>query len=120
MFIRFRPAVIAVFLFTTTILASNFQSREFRRTVDFQSGGQLTIKTDLGSVKLTSWDQNQIEIYARIEPHKDASAEHAARSVEAARIEVSGDARSLTIRSDFNDIPRDNHSTHPPSIHYEI
>jgi len=120
MLTRLRPAVIAVLLFTITILASPFQSREFRKTVDFQSGGQLTIKTDLGSVKLTSWDQNQIEVYAHIEPQKDTSPEYAARSVEAAKIEITGDARSLTIRSDFEAIPEEHFGRRLPNIHYEI
>jgi hypothetical protein len=120
MLTRFRPLVVAVLLLTATILASTFQSREFRKTVDFQPGGQLTIKTDLGSVKLTSWDQNQVEIYARIEPQKDTDSEYAARAVESARIEVTGDARSLTIRSEFEDVPRENYGRRLPNIHYEI
>src|SRR5436189_294210 len=104
MLTRFRLLVVAILLLTATMLASTFQSREFRKTVDFQPGGQLTIKTDLGSVKLTSWDQNRVEVYALIEPQKDTSAEYAARAVEAAKVEVSGDTRSLTIRSNFEDI----------------
>lgn len=120
MLTRFRPAVITAILLATTILASPFQSREFRRMVEFQPGGQLTIKTDLGSVKLTSWDQNQVEIYARIEPQKDTSPEYAARAVEAAKVEVTGDARSLTIRSNFNDVPEENYGRRLPNIHYEI
>jgi hypothetical protein len=120
MLTRFRPAVITAILLATTILASPFQSREFRRMVDFQPGGQLTIKTDLGSVKLTSWDQNQVEIYARIEPQKDTSPEYGARAVEAAKVEVTGDARSLTIRSEFKDVPEENYGRRLPNIHYEI
>jgi len=116
----FRHFAVCVLLFALPILASAFQEREFRRTVDFQSGGQLTIKTDLGSVKLTSWDQNQIEVYARIEPQKDTNPEYAARAVEAAKIEITGNAQSLTIRSDFEDVPRENYSRRLPNIHYEI
>lgn len=120
MLTRFRPLVVVVLMLTATVLASAFQSREFRKTADFQPGGQLTIKTDLGSVKLTSWDQNQVEIYARIEPQKDTSAEYAARAVAAAKIEVTGDSHSLTIRSDFEDIPEENYGRRLPNIHYEI
>ena len=63
------------------------------------------LDVDLGSVKLTAWDQNQIEIYARVEPPQDVTSEYAARAVEAAKIEVTGDGRSLTIRSDFSNVP---------------
>jgi hypothetical protein len=97
------------------------QGREFRKMVDFQSGGQLTVRTDLGSVRLTGGDQNQIEIYARIEPPKDAEASYATRAVEAAKIEVTGDSRSLTIRSHFDDVPTiEFNSKRLPNIHYEI
>ncbi len=117
---RYKLPVAAILLLAVPVLAATFQSREFRRTVDFQSGGQLTIKTDLGSVKLNSWDQNQIEIYAHIEPQKDTNPEYAARAVEATKIEIAGNAQSLTIRSDFEDVPRENYSRRLPNIHHEI
>lgn len=118
---RYRLSALYTLLLTLPILVSAFQSREFRRTIDFQSGGQLTVRTDLGSVKLTAWDQNQIEVYARVEPPQDVSSEYAARAVESAKIEISGGPQSLTIRSNFDDVPAmDWHSKRMPSIHYEI
>lgn len=121
MLTRVRLFVVFALLLGLSAFAMAFQNREVRRTVDFQAGGQLTIKTDLGSVRLTSWDQNQVEIYARIEPPQDVTAEYAARVVEAAKVEITGDARSLTIRSDFNDTPSmDWRGKRLPSIHYEI
>lgn len=118
---RYRLSALFTLLLTLPILVSAFQSREFRRTIDFQSGGQLTVRTDLGSVKLTAWDQNQIEVYARVEPPQDVSSEYAARAVESAKIEISGGPQSLTIRSNFDDVPAmDWHSKRMPGIHYEI
>lgn len=121
MITRFRFFVAIALLLALPILASAFQGREFRRTVDFQPGGQLTVKTDLGSVKLTSWDQNQIEVYARIEPPKDTDSDYAARAVAAARIEITGGTNAITIRSDFESVPTmEWNSRRLPNIHYEI
>src|SRR5262245_15968185 len=97
--------------------------REFRKTVEFAPGSELRFNTDKGSARLTSWDQNRVEIYARIEPPEEVDADYGRRAVEAARIEVVGDARSLSIRSNFDDVPYkdgEGHSRSSPNIHYEI
>lgn len=105
-------------------VAAALQSKEFRKTLAFEPGGELTLHTDKGSVQLTSWEQNQVEIYARIEAPEGASADYGRRAVEAARVDVAGDGRSLTIRSNFDDVPYldrlFNSSRHLPDIHYEI
>jgi hypothetical protein len=113
----------AIFVIAPLKLAAVIQSREFKQTVEFTPGSDLRFNTDKGSVRLTSWDQNRVEIYARIEPPENADADYGRRAVEAARIEVAGDARSLTIRSNFDDVPYkdgDGHSRSLPDIHYEI
>jgi len=83
------------------------QSKNFNRTVDFTPGGDLRINTDVGSVRLTSWDRNQVEVVARIEGrnNESVSADYMRRAVEATRIEVTGDARSLTIKANYDDVP---------------
>src|SRR5215475_6726020 len=117
-----------IVLLATSIIAplksaAVIQSKEFRKTVEFVSGGDLRFNTDKGSVRLTSWEQSRVEIYARIEAPEDVDADYGRRAVEAARIEVSGDARSLIIRSNFDDVPYKDglgHSRSLPDIHYEI
>ncbi len=100
------------------------QSKEFRKSVEFAPGSNLRFNSDKGSVRLTAWDQNRVEIYARIDPPEDVDADYGQRAVEAARIEVIGDARSLTIRSNFDDVPYRNSERNSgrtfPNIHYEI
>lgn len=99
------------------------QGREFRKTVEFAPGSELRFNTDKGSARLTSWDQNRVEIYARIEPPEDVEADYGRRAVEAARIDVIGDARSLSIRSNFDDVPYkdgERNSRSLPNIHFEI
>ena len=113
----------AVFVIAPQKLAAVIQSREFRKTVEFVPGSYLRFNTDKGSVRLTSWDQNRVEIYARIEPPEDVDADYGRRAVEAARIDVLGDARSLTISSNFDDVPYKDgvgRSRSLPHIHYEI
>jgi hypothetical protein len=111
------------FVFASPELTAHAQSRDFSKTVEFVPGSDLKINTDKGSVRLSSWDQNQIEISARIEPPENVDADYGRRVVEAARIDITGDARSLTIRSNFEDIPYkdgEGNSRTSPNIHYEI
>lgn len=100
------------------------QSKEFRKTVEVQSGGDFRLETDKGSVRLTSWNNNQVEIFARIEAPENESAEYGREAVEGARIDISGDGRGLTVRSNFDGVPNKggvlNHSKSLPNIHYEI
>jgi hypothetical protein len=100
------------------------QSKDFKKAVDFEPGGDLTLKTDKGSVNVTSWDQNRIEISARIDPPENVGADYGRQSVEGARIDVTGGGRSLTVRSNFDGVPyKDgfgNHSKTLPDIHYSI
>jgi len=119
----FLIVLLAIFVTAPLTLTAVIQGREFRKTVEFAPGGDLRFNTDKGSVRLTSWDQNRVDIYARIEPPDHVDADYGRRAVEAARIEVSGDARSLTIRSDFDDVPYkvgEGYSRSSPHIHYEI
>lgn len=101
------------------------QSREFHRTLDLEPGGSLRLEGSKGSMRITSWDQPQVEIKARIDRPEDVDADYASRAVEATRIDVSGDRRSVTISSNYDDVPlrkgwgRWGERTVPP-VHYEI
>ena len=81
------------------------QTREFPETVDFEPGGSLRINTQRGAVKLTTWDQSQVEVLARIEAPDGVSRSYAEEAVESAHIEVYGSNRSPTIRSVYGDVP---------------
>src|SRR5262245_8280192 len=119
----FLTVLSAIFVIAPLSLTAVIQGREFRKTVEFVPGSELRFNTDKGSVRLTSSDQSRVEIYARIEPPDDVDADYGRRAVEAARIDVFGDARSLTIRSNFDDVPYMDgrgHSRSAPNIHYEI
>ncbi|MBI1765193.1 MAG: DUF4097 family beta strand repeat protein [Acidobacteria bacterium] len=101
------------------------QAREFNQTAALEPGGTLVFETDKGSVKLTAWERPEVAVFARIEAPENEDADYGRRAVEAARIDISGDARSLTIRSNFDNVPNKTEhfggwSRSIPHIHYEI
>lgn len=103
----------------------NGQSREFNQTRALDAGGTLVFETDKGSVKLTAWERREVAIYARIEAPENEAAEAGRQAVEAARIDISGDAGTLFIRSNFSDVPSTSTrlgdwSRNLPHIHYDI
>jgi len=99
------------------------QTREFRQSVPFQPGGELVFDTDKGSVALTAWDRSEVAVYARIEPDEREDADYARRVVDAARIEITGGAQRLSIRSNFDNVPEKGgrwNYRQLPHIHYQI
>jgi hypothetical protein len=99
------------------------QTREFRQSVPLQPGGELIFDTDKGSVTLTGWDRSEVAVYARIEPDKGEDADYARRAVEAARIDITGGAQRVSIRSNFDDVPNRGgrwNYRQSPHIHYQI
>jgi len=105
-------------------LTATAQSKDFKKTVELEQGGNLTLSTDKGSVRLSSWNQNQVEIVARIDPPEEVSQDYARRAVEGVMIEVLGGGRSLTVRSNFEGVPyREDFGSRSktlPHVHYEI
>jgi hypothetical protein len=103
------------------------QTREFSDSVDFEPGGSLSINTQRGTVKLTTWNQAKVEVSARIEAPEGVSRSNAEEAVESVQIDVNGSARSLTIRTVYDDVPYYDddddgwgHSRRLPQVHYEI
>lgn len=81
------------------------QSREVKQTVPFNSGGDLRVSTDRSRVRLTSWERSEVEVFARIVRPEQADTDFDPRAIEATKIDVIGDARSLTVRTNFDDVP---------------
>ena len=97
--------IFATFIFSAALFANPEDVKEFRKTVDLKSNGRLNLDTYKGSVKLEAWDKEQVEIFARIEPGDNVSSRYAEESVEATRLDVYGSGNSVTIRSDYDDVP---------------
>ncbi len=98
--------------------------RHYSKSVAFEPGGHLDVKTRQGSIDLTTWDRNEVEIVARIESPFDIDADYARKIVSALQIEVERSGGSLRIRSDYDDIPVYKRwffsMRQHPLVHYEI
>ena len=120
----FKPLLTLATIVLPFCLTAAAQSKDFNKTVELEQGGSLSLSTDKGSVRLTSWSQNQVEIVARIDPPEEVSQDYARRAIEGVVIEVIGGGRSLTIRSNFEGVPyRDDFGSRSrslPNVHYEI
>ncbi len=89
--------------------AASAQSKEVNRTVDFAAGGELRLNLDKTKLRVHSWDRNKVEVKGRIEAGEGMKdTDYARRAVEATKIEINGDARSLVIRTNFDDLPCEN------------
>ena len=115
-------AVVSLLLLSAPVTA---QSREFSNTVELDPAGALRVVGGIGSIRITSWEQPQVEIRARIERPEQVSDDYAARAVEATRIEVTGDRNSRSVMSNYSDVPElhsrgRSHGRRDPPVHYEI
>lgn len=116
-------AILAVALVLPMPAAS--QTREFDETVQLNAGGRLRVEGSKGSITITAWDRDEVEIRARIEASEDIDADYARRSVDATTVDVTGTSQSVSIRSNYDDVPRRSSfwrgdSRSIPEIHYVI
>ena len=103
--LRAVTAALTIALITTLPAGPSAQSRVFDQTVPLASGGRLAVESNKGSLQLTGWDRDEVEIHVRIEPPQNVSADYARRAVEATRIKVSGGGQSVRIEPDYSDVP---------------
>ena len=123
--LRAATAALTIALITTLPAGPSAQSRVFDQTVPLASGGRLAVESNRGSLQLTGWNRDEVEIHVRIEPPQNVSADYARRAVEATRIEVSGGGQSVRIEPDYSDVPYredrwNDNSRSIPFVHFEI
>lgn len=80
------------------------QTREVRKSAALTAGGDLRIDSDKGSVRLTGWDQNQVEVFATIS-RPEGDRDFDPRSIELTQIEVLGEGSAVTVRANYDAIP---------------
>jgi hypothetical protein len=102
-----RTALVAGVALLLSAPAALAQSKEFSRTVSLESGGELILDASKGSVQLSAWNRNEVEIRARIEasnwPAFDTN--YSQRAVEATTVDVDATTRSVKIRSNYDNVP---------------
>jgi len=88
---------------SVAVLAAT-DSKEFHRTVPLNPTGQFTIDTYKGSIAVTTWDRNDVDIVASIEPDTGWWFPRSVKDAEVRVTEASGDVRvkSYTGRSDIS------------------
>src|SRR5262245_20494654 len=82
------------------------QTKVFERTVHLSSRGSLDLTSSKGSVRLTPWDRDEVEIHARIEADTSALGDYGRRAVEATAIDVTASGDRVTIRPNFENLPK--------------
>lgn len=101
------------------------QSKEFEQTVDLAAGGRFRLEGSKGDIEVIAWDQPRVEVKARIEAPRDVSADYARRAVEATTVDVRVSDGSVSIRSNYDDVPYrerswGGQSRSVPFVHYQI
>jgi hypothetical protein len=114
--------VVSLLLLSAPVAA---QSLEFSRTVELDPPGALRVDGRIGSIRNTSREQPRVESRARIERPDHVSDDYASRAIEATSIEVTGDRRSLSVVSNYSNVPElhsrgRSHGRRDPPVHYEI
>ncbi len=97
------------------------QTKEFFETVNLQGDGRVVIDTYKGSIDVTTWDKNSIEIDAVIEADKDKHL------VEYTEVRVHKSGKTVRIESDYERAKKagkrklfGNNSMSLPYVHYRI
>ena len=89
---------LSIFLIATIAAASE---RKIHRTAQLDPTGSLSIDTHNGSITITTWNQANVDIVARIVPADFGRDE----DVEKTDVKVTGSGGSIRIESDYSDVP---------------
>ncbi|MBZ5676849.1 MAG: DUF4097 domain-containing protein [Acidobacteriia bacterium] len=86
-----------VFIATAAGILSAADSKDIHRTFPLDSRGHVTIDTYKGSIRVTTWDRNEIDVAVRIEEDGDVFAQSVKRA------DVHFDASPSDVRITSND-----------------
>lgn len=98
------------------------QPKTFEQTADFAIGSRLALEAGRGSVQITPWDNETIEIRARIEAPRGEDSDRAREAVENTTVEVRGSRRSMRIRTRYDGLRGNllDGGRSEPLVHYQI
>ncbi|MGD8782721.1 MAG: DUF4097 family beta strand repeat-containing protein [Ignavibacteria bacterium] len=119
LFSIFSIFVFSLLFFANRLSAQNF--KEVKETFDLNSSGKVVVKTFKGSINVTTWDQNQVEVYAKIEADDSGwSSTSPEEQLEDARVSFSSSENRLYIESEYRDRRGWNNSNTRAFVHYKI
>ena len=109
--------VILALASLTAVSAADF--RDVNKTVALPGNGRVEISTHKGSIRVSTWDRQEVEIQARIEAEPGSAMDRRRFDATEVRIESSADAVHIkTYYPDFNWCCGDNGSN--PEVRYTI
>jgi hypothetical protein len=120
---------VAILLAAPGVVSAGMASKEVHRTIALDRDGLVSIETYKGSVHVTAWDRAEAEITASIVADDSCGdSKYQAEMVKDTEVRISGEGRSLSLRSDYGRVD-DLHSwsiwpfgncSARPFVHYTI
>ncbi len=98
--------------------------KEVKKIVPFDPDGKVLIDTYKGSITVKTWEKNQVEIYAKIEP--DSYCEDNEKKVQEMEIKIDSSQSFVKIVSDYSKVKKDcfeffkSSCCNLPFVHYTI
>jgi hypothetical protein len=94
---------VAFLLAAPGSVSAQMASKEVHRTIALDRDGQVSIETYKGSVHVNAWDRAEAEITARIVADEACGdSKYQAEVVKDTEVRISGEGRSLSLRSDYD------------------
>ena len=122
--------VLSSVLFLT--IATGQEAREVHKTLPLAKGGLVSIDTYKGSITVSPWDRNEVDVSVKIEPDEnwfDGSAEASEEDVRDTEIRIEGKSDEVRIKTDYAKLRHhrggfwgmfDENSTNLPLVHYTV
>jgi len=92
--------ILLSILITTIAFSKTTYTREFKKTITFESQGNIEVKTTNGKIDVTSWNSNDVEIFAEIKV-KASSQREADRILEKVEIRIDRSNGRLIIEPEY-------------------
>jgi len=125
-----RFSVLAFLLLIVASLSFAQATREVKKSVSLAADGTLSLDTYKGSITITTWDKNEVEIVAVIEADDEMwSRGDDEAKVEDTEIRIDGSGGEVRIKSDYDKLKRrssklwgifDGDTGSLPFVHYTI
>jgi hypothetical protein len=93
-------------------------SKDVNRTVGLHSNGLVEIETHKGSIKVSTWDRQEVEIQARIEAEPGSPMDR--RRFDGTDVKIDSSADAVHIRTYYPDTNWFNDNGNNPEVRYTI
>lgn len=93
-------ALFLILILAGSLWASDYYTKEFSKTVDFRSNGDIRVKSVNGKIDVTSWDRESVKIDAKIKV-KARNQREADKILEKVKIVIDKSSGRLSIEADY-------------------